>query len=167
MRVLTLDHVNIRTRRLNEMSRFYASVLGLKKGPRPPLAVGGAWHYVDDHAAVHLVDVAADAARAPVELGIEHFAITASGIDAFVARLRRRDVPYWLRIVPAREICQVNVRDPDGNHVEVAFLGERPKNMSDFPGRSALAKAKELAKAKPLPRRQDIKPRSRSPRKAR
>ena len=42
MTLLALDHVNIRTARLAEMTRFYEEVMGLPKGPRPsPSAAAG------------------------------------------------------------------------------------------------------------------------------
>ena len=57
MPVSSLDHVNIRTDNLKEMTSFYAKVLGLKKGSRPAFKFGGAWLYCGNRATVHLVEV--------------------------------------------------------------------------------------------------------------
>ncbi len=122
MALVRLDHVNIRTAGLAAMSRFYEDVLGLASGERPPFGFGGAWHYCGARAAVHLVEVA----RAPAgrEPRIEHFAFRAEGLAAFLDNLRRRDVPYRRAVVPGSGVRQVNVEDPDGNHIEIQFAAE-------------------------------------------
>ena len=43
MAMFWLDHVNIRTAKLDEMSAFYEDVLGLPRGKRPSFPMGGAW----------------------------------------------------------------------------------------------------------------------------
>jgi catechol 2,3-dioxygenase-like lactoylglutathione lyase family enzyme len=57
MGMLWLDHVNIRTTQLDEMSAFYENVLSLKRGKRPAFPFGGAWHYCGKSAIVHLVEL--------------------------------------------------------------------------------------------------------------
>ena len=119
MALVWLDHVNVRTADLAAMSRFYEDVLGLPRGERPPFGFGGAWHYCGARAAVHLVEVA----RAPAgrEPRIEHFAFRAEGLAAFRDHLRRHEVPYRIAVVPGSGVRQVNVEDPDGNHIEIQF----------------------------------------------
>ena len=127
-----LDHVNIRTARLAEMSAFYQTVLGLESGPRPPFRFGGSWLYCGDRAAVHLVEVP----EAP-ETGaprIEHFAFRAEGLADFLAGLRQRGIAYRISIVPDVELRQVNVLDPDGNHIEIAFGADEQADLSDYAG---------------------------------
>ena len=51
--------MNIRTERVDALAAFYAEILGLRRGPRPPFAFGGAWLYCSDRAVVHLVEVEA------------------------------------------------------------------------------------------------------------
>ena len=119
MPLVALDHVNIRTDRLAEMSHFYSQVLGLQPGPRPPFSFNGQWLYCGERAAIHLVEVAkAPEGGAP---RIEHFAFQAEGLPAFLQTLREANVEHRIADVPGREIRQVHVHDPDGNHVEVAF----------------------------------------------
>lgn len=124
MGLLALDHVNVRTGRLEEMTRWYDEVLGMKAGPRPDFPFPGAWLYMGDAAAVHLVGV--DSAPESRDPGIEHFAIRAEGLEEFMTRLADLGVAHELAEVPDVGILQVNVRDPDGNHIHVDFdLTER------------------------------------------
>jgi len=116
------DHVNIRTGRLDAMVEWYARVLGMRAGVRPAFDFPGAWLYLGDNALVHLVGV--DPAPKSVEPGIEHFAIRASGMKDFLAHLEAEGVSYRLAEVPGFGITQVNIFDPDGNHIHVDFTGE-------------------------------------------
>lgn len=122
MTLSSLDHVNIRTANLVPMSAFYERVLGLNKGPRPPFSFGGAWHYCGGIAAVHLVEVRK--APAGKEPRLEHFAFRAKGMKTFLEKLRQEDITFDIRVVPESGIQQVNVSDPDGNHIEIQFLPE-------------------------------------------
>lgn len=119
MALIDLDHVNIRTNRLAEMTAFYSDVLGMAPGPRPPFGMGGAWLYCGDRAAVHIVEV--DRAPNTGEPRIEHFAFRAKGLEAFKAALEAKGIDYRISMVPEWTITQVNIHDPDGNHIEVAF----------------------------------------------
>lgn len=132
MSLLDLDHVNIRTTNLAAVEAFYRDVLGLESGERPPFRFGGAWLYCGAKAAVHLVEVTDDPDSPKPR--IEHFAFKASGLDAFLSRLRAHRVAYKISIVPGLEIRQVNVYDPDGNHIEIAFSGDEQADLSDYAG---------------------------------
>lgn len=122
-----LDHVNIRTAELARLSRFYAEVLDLPAGARPPFGFAGAWHYCGERAAVHLVEVAQTPAGP--EPRLEHFAFRASGHAQFLDRLRRQGVPYTLAVVPGTLDRQVNLHDPDGNHIEVQFAASEADDL--------------------------------------
>ena len=130
MALESLDHVNMRTARLDAMCRFYEDVLGLKVGPRPPSPSPGAYIYCGDRAVVHLVEQP-HPARAG-EPQIEHFAFRASGLAEFLEHLREKSVAYWVSIVPELEIRQVNLFDTDGNHIEVAFQAFEEANLEPF-----------------------------------
>jgi catechol 2,3-dioxygenase-like lactoylglutathione lyase family enzyme len=132
MALTKLDHVNLRTARLDEMRAFYTEVLGLSSGPRPPFSFGGAWLYCGGEAAVHLVEVA----RPPAtdgELRLEHFAFAASGLADFLTLLKARGIPYRLGVVPDFGVIQVNIHDPDGNHIHVDFAAEEAGSVPDEP----------------------------------
>jgi catechol 2,3-dioxygenase-like lactoylglutathione lyase family enzyme len=126
----SLDHVNIRTADLGTMTRFYEQVMGLRIGDRPPFSNPGIWLYCGETAAVHLVGQE----RSPKvqETRIEHFAFKAQGLAAFLALLRDNTVAYSVAIVPERGIRQVNLYDPDGNHIEVQFGAEEEADISTY-----------------------------------
>jgi catechol 2,3-dioxygenase-like lactoylglutathione lyase family enzyme len=126
----TLDHVNIRTGRLTELRRFYSEALGMKDGPRPPFSFGGAWLYVGEQAAVHLVEIG----KSPEERTprIEHFAFRASDLADFLARLRKLGIGYGISLVPGSGNRQVNVFDPDGNHIEIQFDASEDADLAPF-----------------------------------
>ena len=123
MPVKSLDHVNLRTTRLDEMIRWYGEILGLKPGKRPDFAFPGAWLYIGDLAAIHLVAV-----ETPPELSsalaLEHFALGAEGFDDFVATLKAHGIAHTVDPVPGFPIVQVNLHDPDGNHIHVDFAAD-------------------------------------------
>jgi len=114
------DHVNIRTRNLDQMIAWYGDILGMAPGKRPNFPFPGAWLYLGDQAVVHLVGVEADVvAGGPVTL--EHFAFQAEGMAAFQEKLAARGITHSVDPVPGFPIVQVNLHDPDGNHIHVDF----------------------------------------------
>ncbi len=125
-----LDHVNIRTANLAALRRFYSEVLGMKEGPRPPFKFGGAWLYCGEQAAVHLVEVGSQPAGQQPR--IEHFAFRAKGLADFLATLRRQRTAYQISVVPGSGVRQVNVLDPDGNHIEVQFVGTEEADLAAY-----------------------------------
>jgi len=135
MGIAWLDHVNIRTANLAAMTRFYADIMGMPAGPRPNFRFGGAWHYSGDRAAVHLVEVPKQPAAA--EPQVEHFAFRAFGFAPFLDRLRGANISYDIAVVPGLNIRQVNIYDPDGNHIEVQFGSDEEADMAAFEGGTA------------------------------
>jgi catechol 2,3-dioxygenase-like lactoylglutathione lyase family enzyme len=124
MALVALDHVNLRTSRLEEMCAFYCDLLGLVRGPRPPFAFGGAWLYCAGRPCVHLVEVAGDTHIRAGEPSLSHFAFSATGKADLLERLRRAGVEYAVAALPGSNVEQVNMADPDGNHLHVDFAGE-------------------------------------------
>ncbi|PHQ72190.1 MAG: glyoxalase [Sneathiella sp.] len=121
MQLGRLDHVNIRTANLENMVAWYEDILGMTSGKRPPFPFPGAWLYAGEQAAVHLIGVEEPAAGEDPKL--EHFAFSATGFASFIQALEKTGVTYKLGRVPEFEILQVNVFDPDGNHIHVDFVG--------------------------------------------
>jgi catechol 2,3-dioxygenase-like lactoylglutathione lyase family enzyme len=126
MPVSSLDHVNIRTDNLKEMTSFYAKVLGLKKGKRPAFKFGGAWLCCGNRATVHLVEVKNQPKAKDTQL--EHFAFKANDINGTLKKLKKFGSNYETRIVPGGKIRQVHAYGPDGNHVEIAFSTREESN---------------------------------------
>ena len=129
MKIVRLDHVNVRTSRLREMVAWYETYLGLTSGPRPAFGMGGAWLYAGEDPVVHLVEV--DRPGASVEPNIEHFAFAATGRAAFLRRLEAGGVAARVSRVPGMPIVQVNVADCDGNHIHVDFAADEDADTDE------------------------------------
>ncbi|ABD55628.1 glyoxalase/bleomycin resistance protein/dioxygenase [Jannaschia sp. CCS1] len=115
-----LDHINLQTVQLAAMVKWYDEVMHLHPGKRPAFPFDGAWLYAGDRPVIHVVEVA-DAPPPAADLALEHVAFRASGLPAFVRRLREGNHRHRLVQVPGVPIVQVNVWDPDGNHLHVDF----------------------------------------------
>ena len=116
-----LDHVNLRTARLEEMAEWYGRVLGLVTGKRPAFPFPGAWLYAGDQPLIHLVGIGTAPGADAADLRIEHFAFRARDLRGFLERLRAEGVEHRLRPLADAGIVQVNLWDPDGNHIHVDF----------------------------------------------
>ncbi len=120
MPVTAFDHVNVRTANLDAMVEWYGDILGLHPGKRPNFGIPGAWLYLGDLALVHLVGVEA-APEAGGNVTLEHFALRATGLGDFLKLLDTRSIRHSIDPVPGFPVVQVNVHDPDGNHIHVDF----------------------------------------------
>lgn len=118
MALVDLDHVNLRTCRLAEMVAFY-TYIGLSDGHRPPFGFGGAWLYCGERAVVHLVEV--EQAPSGEDPSLEHFALRGEDMQAFLRLLDAASIAYRIAVVPGDGTRQVNIFDPDGNHLHVDF----------------------------------------------
>tara|TARA_B100000959_G_scaffold286566_1_gene365840 strand:+ start:4687 stop:5094 length:408 start_codon:yes stop_codon:yes gene_type:complete len=130
MQLNSLDHVNIRTANLADMTTFYTQTLGLNAGPRPPFEFGGSWLYCGEQAVVHLVEVEVQPSLNEVQ--IEHFAFLASGLSSFLSRLKTSATTYDVQLIPESGRRQINVRDPDGNHIEIQFAAEEQADLESY-----------------------------------
>jgi catechol 2,3-dioxygenase-like lactoylglutathione lyase family enzyme len=129
MEIRKLNHVNIHTTNVERLVEWYDRVLGMPAGDRPAFPFPGAWLYCGKQAVVHLVGVD----RLPEHQGtlkLEHFAFDAVGLKEFLARLDREKVPYDGRKVQGAEGVQVNIHDPDGNHIHIDFWGEETRGVT-------------------------------------
>ena len=136
MPLTRLDHYSIRTEHLAETEAFYTDVLGLAAGPRPNFPFPGVWLYHEGVAVVHVVgidpndpeglkgylgDKAMDST--PGTGTIDHIAFTGSDVDAIRDRFRSVGVPFRDRTVPAMNLEQVFLEDPNGVTIELNFPG--------------------------------------------
>ena len=125
MQINRLDHVNVRTVQLDTMIDWYTNVLGMRKGERPNFPFPGAWIYAGDTAVVHLVHIdGSPAVGAESDLKLEHFALSASGLNEFEAKLQAQGERYQRSNLPELNLVQINVWDPDGNHIHIDFRAE-------------------------------------------
>ncbi|EDP61674.1 glyoxalase/bleomycin resistance protein/dioxygenase [alpha proteobacterium BAL199] len=136
MPIQKLDHVNVRTTDLDTMIGFCERILGLKKGRRPGFDFPGAWMYAGDQAIVHLVGASEKLAEYRPDQQLEHYALSATGLADFLAHLRAEKVAYYCRVLPDFGIRQVNIFDPDGNHLHIDFPADEEADLSDYDGAS-------------------------------
>ena len=136
---LTLNHFSIRTLDMETTRRFYADVLGLTVGPRPPFPVPGIWLYRGDHADVGnaVVHVIGMDPNDPVGLknylgerdvssltgsgAVDHIAFFADGLAQMLAHLKHHGVAVRERTVPAIGLHQLFLDDPNGIVVELNY----------------------------------------------
>lgn len=113
------DHVNIITANLEAMVEWYDRVLGMSSGPRPAFSFPGAWLYIGDQAVVHLVG--SEQEPETKDPKIEHFAFSAEGLETFRLKLAEQGIEAREAEVPGFGILQLNIHDPDGNHIHIDF----------------------------------------------
>ena len=53
--LLSLGHVTVRSADFERTERFYCGLLGMRRGPRPAIAVPGHWFYVGSEAVLHVL----------------------------------------------------------------------------------------------------------------
>lgn len=122
MHIKHLDHINLRTTQLDTMIDWYTEILGMRRGERPDFRFPGAWMYIGNVAAVHLVGMEGEpGAGSETALKLEHFAFSATGGAQFEAKLKSMGVYYKRVEIPDINLYQINLWDPDGNHLHVDF----------------------------------------------
>lgn len=136
---LTINHFSIRTTDLESSRRFYADVLGLTVGPRPPFPFPGLWMYRGDHgdianAVVHIIGIdkqeptgldnylgERDEAKLQGTGTIDHVAFFADGLAKMLEHLNAQGVTYRQRTVPNIGLHQVFLNDPNGCVIELNY----------------------------------------------
>jgi catechol 2,3-dioxygenase-like lactoylglutathione lyase family enzyme len=114
-----LDHVNIRCADLARSRAFYAEVLGMTDGERPPFTFPGAWLYLGGRPVVHLVGGAADTGA---DTGnFDHVAFEADDFDAMRSRLQAQAIAFQENIFAAAGLKQLFFPDSDGVKIELNF----------------------------------------------
>lgn len=121
MIVDALQHVNVRAADLERSKDFYASVLGLRVGPRPPFASRGYWLYLGGQPIVHLVQRPGSEQPASGGGAIDHIAFGGSDLASARDRLRRMGIAFRESVAPSDGTRQVFLQDPDGITIELNF----------------------------------------------
>lgn len=120
-----LNHINIRTPDLRATRDFYAEVIGLEEGFRPPFPTPGHWMYAGDQPIVHISPCEPDSpARtnpAGMGAGLDHIAMWGSGLDDQLATLERHGIDYEKRLAGSGRVIQVFFKDPNGVRIELGF----------------------------------------------
>lgn len=116
----TLAHFGIRTRRLDEMIRWYSDVLTAEVVHRSPWAAFLTFDH--EHHRLVLWTDEATVERAADAAGVDHVCLALSGFPALAARYQRLKT---IGIVPSlpvnhRFTTSLYYRDPDGNELELS-----------------------------------------------
>lgn len=127
---VSLHHINIRAPRplLLQVRDFYARLLELEEGPRPPFRSSGFWLYAGTHPIVHLSIDESRPASASAPGSLDHVAFACEDILGFQNRLQQMECAYRQVTAPRMESDdprlqqeQIFVHDPAGNLIELNF----------------------------------------------
>ena len=125
MQVTKLNHINIRTMKMEETKDFYVEKLGLTVGFRPPFDEHGYWLYAGDTAIVHISyseeDQPMRTRAEDMGDGLDHIGLDADGFDDMLDHLRRNGIKYNKRLVGGGTIAQIFFYDPNGVLIELAY----------------------------------------------
>jgi catechol 2,3-dioxygenase-like lactoylglutathione lyase family enzyme len=134
MNIDRIHHLNIRCAPddLAAIEKFYAEVIGLQRGHRPPnLRNQGVWLYLGEQPIVHVTARCAEGYVQGDHRGsIDHVAFQSHGAAEFLARLKRMNIACDQQNVPGAGY-QIFVRDPVGTTLEFNFPnGEAPEAVA-------------------------------------
>lgn len=118
------QHINIRSADVERAREFYARVLGLRAGDRPPFRSAGYWLYLGDQAVVHLVQRGPDEPVDPGSGNLDHVAFRGVDLDGTRQALHAAGIPFREAVVPRDKTMQIFVHDPDGIKLELNFEQE-------------------------------------------
>ncbi len=120
-----LNHINLRTPDLAATRDFYADVIGLEEGFRPPFPTPGHWMYAGEQPVVHISPCEPDSpARTNPDgmgVGLDHFAMWGSGLAEQLATLDRHGIAYEKRLAGGGRVVQVFFKDINGVIVELGY----------------------------------------------
>jgi catechol 2,3-dioxygenase-like lactoylglutathione lyase family enzyme len=122
-----LQHVNLRTADANRSRDFYVDVVGLKVGPRPPIASVGYWLYLGSVPVIHLVQRNGDGLPQSGSGAVDHVAFHGVDFEGTRDRFSALGVTFREALIPRDGTRQLFVHDPDGVKIELNFdpAGER------------------------------------------
>lgn len=137
MAITTLDHINIRTMKMEETRDFYVEVLGMEVGERPPFRNPGYWLYSNGYPTVHLSPSEPDSPRRTdpdgMGDGFDHFAFNGEGLPDLLEKLDARGVVYETQLAANDRIVQVFFLDPNGARIEIGYdIDAEGLNRGDF-----------------------------------
>jgi catechol 2,3-dioxygenase-like lactoylglutathione lyase family enzyme len=130
MPITHMQHYMLLAKDLEKTRSFYCDVLGLRAGPRPPFKFKGLWIYAGDVACIHVAERASydETSRTaanpadPVDHGsgsVDHIAFSATDFEELTGRFDAYGVKYRVTQVPASDLRQLFVFDPDGIQIEI------------------------------------------------
>lgn len=130
MPLTQLEHYLVLTDDLDGTRDFYARALGMRVGPRPPLAFPGYWLYAGDTPCIHVAEwetyrAHSEAAgiivskRAPGTGPVDHIAFNAVDGEDVKARLIASRIAFAVNEVQNAGLTQLFLHDPNGLKIEI------------------------------------------------
>lgn len=119
MPITRMNHFTVLCEDLATTVKFYADILGLCEGPRPPLGIPGAWLYAGSEPVLHVI--AGRALPNPRGGVLDHMAFSAENLRDIAARLNAAGVPFSLGRQARTHVWQLFFHDPNGARVELDF----------------------------------------------
>ena len=125
-RVRRIDHINIRSDRMEESAAFYERLLELRRSAPPGMSGLEAIWMCDasNHPIVHLnapPDDEPPRRRSDDTGSLDHVAFDCQGHDRIVATLEEMGAAYDCNFVAAIGLRQIFVKDPNGVRLELNF----------------------------------------------
>jgi len=121
MAVDALQHINIHAADVERSRTFYVRAIGLRVGPRPPVASVGYWLYLGAQPVVHLVQRTASSPAAAGAGAIDHVAFHGTDLDTTRRVLQAEGISFHEAVIPRDSSIQLFMRDPDGVKIEQNF----------------------------------------------
>ena len=121
MPAAAMNHFTVLTDNLDKTLTFYAELLDLHPGARPPFKFPGAWLYARGGNDPILHVIAGKPKEQLVKGVIDHMAFTGLDLAGTVANLKTRSIDYELRRLPDYGTWQLFFDDPNGAKVELDF----------------------------------------------
>ena len=120
----TMSHFTILTKDVAATETFYAELLGLKPGYRPPITRPGVWLYAGDQPILHVIDPVS-MPKEPAGV-LDHMAFNATGLNEVVGKLKKRGMKYVLQQQGETGTWQMFFHDVNGAKVELNFAADEP-----------------------------------------
>jgi len=121
MPATAMNHFTILTDDLDGTLSFYAELLDLHPGKRPPFTFPGAWLYAREGKDPILHVIAGRPKEVLVKGVIDHMAFTGRDLDGTLDKLKARGIVYELRPLPVWGTWQLFFNDPNNARIELDF----------------------------------------------
>ena len=134
MPIMEFAHFNVSTSNLERTRKFYAEILGLKDGYRPPFSRPGAWMYLNDQPIVHISTARSPQPDVKKTDAFDHIALWTKDLNYFRKILTENNIKFVEFAVPENDQYQVFFNDPEGTEIELIFKGEEAREASQTSG---------------------------------
>ncbi|GAF64405.1 hypothetical protein BTS2_1298 [Bacillus sp. TS-2] len=127
---ISLHHVSLNVKNLEQSKNFYQNIIGLKELERPNFGFPGAWYEIGSHQ-LHLI-VEGDAYLEKsnnLNSKRDHFAIRVESYFNTLAYLKEKKLEVEENPMSKSGFAQIFCKDPDGNLIE--FHVERESYLKE------------------------------------